>query len=202
MKDWGRETKPFTRLNLYDIHIYVFMADIRKTFSKIYDQNIDKIYRFIFLKVNSQEIAQDLTSETFLKGWEAFQKSQKIENPRAFLYRIARNLVIDHYREKGKNKVISAEDIRIIDPRTDLEGRAVLMSDFENIKNVLTELNDDYQNVIIWRYIDDLPITEIAVLLGRTEDATRVLLHRALKTLRQSIDLQKTVENCSRPHSI
>jgi RNA polymerase sigma-70 factor (ECF subfamily) len=173
------------------------MADLRKTFSKIYDQNIDKIYRFIFLKVNAQEIAEDLTSETFLKGWEAFKGQKKIENPRAFLYRIARNLVIDYYREKGKNKVISAEDIRIIDPRTDLEGQAALMSDFENIKSVLTKLNDDYQNALIWRYLDDLSISEIARLLDRTEDATRVLLHRALKSLRQSIDLRKMVKNSS-----
>lgn len=161
------------------------MADLRKTFSKIYDQNIDKIYRFIFLKVSSQEIAEDLTSETFLRGWEAFKNQKEIENPRAFLYKIARNLVVDHYREKGRVKIISAEDTRLVDPRVNLEVRAAIMSDVENVKNVLTELNDDYQNAIIWRYIDDLPIPEIAVLLGRTEGATRVLLHRALESLRE-----------------
>lgn len=163
------------------------MADLRKTFSKIYDQNIDKIYRFVFLKVNSQEIAQDLTSETFLRGWEAFQKSQKIENPRAFLYKIARNLVIDHYREKGRVQVVSAEDTKIIDPHVDLEGKAALMSDVAQVKEVLAELKDDYQNAIIWRYLDDLPIPEIANLLGRTEPATRVLLSRALKALREEL---------------
>ncbi|PIU15604.1 RNA polymerase subunit sigma-70, partial [bacterium (Candidatus Gribaldobacteria) CG08_land_8_20_14_0_20_39_15] len=73
------------------------MANLRKKFSKIYDQYINKIYRFIFLKVNSQEIAQDLTSETFLRGWESFkEKNEEIENIQAFLYRIARNLVTDH----------------------------------------------------------------------------------------------------------
>ena len=52
------------------------MANPRKEFSKIFDKYIDKIYRFVFLKVNSEEIAQDLCSETFLRGWEAYQKAQ------------------------------------------------------------------------------------------------------------------------------
>jgi RNA polymerase sigma-70 factor (ECF subfamily) len=160
------------------------MANLRKIFSKIYDRYIDKIYRFIFLKVNSQEIAQDLTSETFLRGWESFKNGNKIENPQAFLYRIARNLVTDYYREKGRAQVVSAEYVPIADPRQDLEEKAMLTSDINIIRKALAGLSEDYQNVIIWHYLDDLPIPEIAVMLDRTEEATRVLLSRALKALR------------------
>jgi len=166
------------------------MANLRKIFSQIYDKYIDKIYRFVFLKVNSEEIAQDLTSETFLRGWESFKNGNKIENPQAFLYRIARNLVIDHYREKGRTQVVSAEFAPIVDPREDLEEKAILTSDVDRIKQVLVNLKEDYQNVIIWHYLDDLPIQEVAKMLDRTEEATRVLLSRALKTLKQSIDLR------------
>lgn len=155
------------------------MADLRKTFSKIYDKYIDKIYRFIFLKVSSQEIAQDLTSETFLRGWESFKNGTKIENPQAFLYRIARNLVTDHYREKGRTQVVSAEYASIVDPREDVEEAAVLRSDINTVRLALVNLKEDYQNVIIWHYLDDLPIQEVAKLLDRTEEATRVLLSRA-----------------------
>ena len=82
------------------------MDKLRKQFSHIFDKHIDKIYRFIFLKVNSQDVAQDLTSETFLRCWEKYRQNQeRIENINAFLYQIARILVIDHYREKGKNQV-------------------------------------------------------------------------------------------------
>ncbi len=175
------------------------MVNYRKEFSKIYDKCIDKIYRFIFLKVNSQEIAQDLTSETFLKGWEAFKKSQnpghnnqKIENPSAFLYQIARNLVVDHYREKGKAQVISAEYTPIIDPKQDLEEKSLLESDIGQVRLALTDLKEDYQNVIIWHYLDDLPISEVAKMLGRTEETTRVLLHRALKAIRNEINRTQT----------
>lgn len=165
------------------------MANLKKVFSKIYDQYIEKIYRFIFLKVNSEEIAQDLTSETFLRGWENFKENgDKIENPPAFLYQIARNLVVDHYREKGKAQVVSAEFAQILDPRPDMEEKAILRSDVEQIREVLTNLKEDYQNVIIWYYLDDLPICEVAKLLDRSEEATRVLLHRALESLRKKVN--------------
>ena len=163
------------------------MANLRKIFSKIYDRYIDKIYRFVFFKVNSQEIAQDLTSETFLKTWESFKNGNKIENPQAYLYKTARNLVIDFYREKGKVQIVSADNPLIPDPAPNLEEKAMLSSELGQIRQALTELNDDYQNVIIWYYLDDLSISEISQMLGRTDDATRVLLHRALKTLKEKL---------------
>ena len=164
------------------------MANLRKTFSKIYDRYIDRIYRFIFLKVSSQEIAQDLTSETFLRGWESFKNGNKIENPQAFLYKIARNLVTDHYREKGKTKIVSAEYVKITDPRTNLEEKALLESDFNNVRTALVSLKEEYQDIIIWYYLDDLSISEIAKMLDKSEGATRVMLYRALKTLRAVIN--------------
>lgn len=165
------------------------MANLRKVFSKIYDQYVERIYRFIFLKVNSQEIAQDLCSETFLRTWEKFSQGRgnPIENPRAFLYQTARNLVIDHYRQKSKTQTISAELTPIIDPRQDLEEEAMLRSDLNAIRTALAGLKEEYQDVIIWHYLDDLPIKEVAKMMGRTESATRVLLHRSLKALKSQL---------------
>ena len=169
------------------------MEKKRKEFSKIYNKHIDKIYRFIFLKVNSEEVAQDLCSETFLRCWESYQRNQgqesEIQNIQAFLYRIARNLVTDHYRQKGRAEVISVEAMPIIDPQPGLEEKMALNSDLEQVKIALAELNDDYQNVVIWHYLEDLPISEVAKMLGRTEEATRVLLHRALSALRGKVNL-------------
>jgi RNA polymerase sigma-70 factor, ECF subfamily len=164
------------------------MANYKKEFSKIYDQYIGKIYRFIFLKVSSEEIAQDLCSETFIKALGAF-KQEKIDNPQAFLYKIAKNLVIDHYRDKGRTKIVSSDDLPIIDPRPSLAENAALSSDLEIVKNGISNLKEDYQNVIIWHYLDDLPICEVAKLLDRSEEATRVLLCRALESLRGNINL-------------
>jgi RNA polymerase sigma-70 factor (ECF subfamily) len=162
------------------------MADTRKTFGQIYDRYIEKIYRFIFFKVNSQEIAEDLASETFLKTWKVFKNEEKsIENMQAFLYKTARNLVIDYYRKNGKVQIVSVDNPSITDPSQNLEEKEMLRSDVNMVKAALTNLKDDYQNVIIWHYLDDLPIEEISYILGRTEDATRVLLHRALEALKK-----------------
>lgn len=163
------------------------MANPRKIFSDIYDKYIDKIYRFVFLKVSSPEIAQDLTSEVFLRGWEVFKERKDIKNPPAFLYQIARNLVIDHYREKGKVRVISAEYTQITDPRVNLEEKAVLSSDLDTVRLAIANLNEDYQTVIIWRYLDDLSVPEIAKILDKSEGAVRVSLHRALKSLKDEL---------------
>jgi len=159
------------------------MPDKRKEFSKIYDKYIEKIYRFIFMKVSAEDVAQDLCSEAFIKGWEVFNQ-EKIENAQALLYRIARNLVIDHYREKGRTQFVQVDDLPIIDPRHNIEEMADQKLELEQVKRGISALRDDYQDVIIWHYLDDLPIPEVAKLMERSEDATRVLLHRALESLK------------------
>lgn len=171
------------------------MSNLKEKFSEIYDQYIDKIYRFVYFKVSSQEIAEDITSKVFLKGWEAFQ-SQDVLNPNAFLYQIARNTVIDHYRENAKMKVISAEITpQIIDPGTGLEEMAILSSEFQEAKLAIQNLKQDYQDIIICHYIDDMKIPEIAVIMGKPEGTVRVMLHRGLKALKKEIEAKKIQES-------
>lgn len=162
---------------------------IRKKFEKIYDKYVDQIYRFIFLKVGSRETAEDLTSEVFLKTFEIFKKrDRKIKNERAFLYQIARNLVIDFYREKGKFKIVSTSDYKeIIDENQDLEQKMFLDSEIEKIRKAISSLKEDYQDVILLRYVDNLKISEISQILNKSEQNVRVLLHRALRSLREKI---------------
>ncbi len=168
------------------------MSDPRKKFSQIYDRYIDKIYKFVFFKVNSQETAEDLTSEAFSRTWVVFKEKQgEIRNVRAFLYKTANNLVIDHYRQKGRANIVSVNNPftpSIIDPTQDLEKRVLLNSDMDKVRQALLHLKEDYQNVIIWHYLDDLPISEISGLLNRSKQTTRVLLHRALRALRTAIN--------------
>lgn len=163
------------------------MEETNKKFSQIYDRYVEKIYRYVFLRVNSREAAEDLTSETFLRGYEAFKKTgKKIENPQAFLYKTARNLVVDHYRGKGRAQLVSIEDsnLQFADNKINLEKDAIVASDLDQVRKAMAGLNEDYQNAIIWRYLEDLPIKEVAHLLDRSEEATRVLLHRAMNELK------------------
>jgi len=166
------------------------MPNLKKAFSKIYDQYIEKIYRFIFLKVNSKETAEDLTSETFLKCWEAF-KEKEIENPQAFLYQIARNLIVDHYRQKEKFQTVPIENNPISDPRQNLQEASNLNLEIERVRTALSKLKDEYQDVLILYYLEGIPVRKIAKILDRTEIATRVLIHRALNSLREELKIQK-----------
>lgn len=166
------------------------MDSASEQFGKIYDQYIDKIYRFVYLKVNSQETAEDITSKVFLRGWESFQKQgAEIKNPSAFLYQIARNAVVDHYREKGRTKTVSADDtLNLADPGIDAHEQAVLNADITVIKSAVQKLKKEHQEVIIWHYLEDMPISEIAQMVGKPEGTVRVILHRGLKSLKDIIN--------------
>lgn len=156
-----------------------------KEFTDFYNKNIEKIYRFIFLKVDSQETAQDLTSEAFLKFLNYAARGEKIENPRAFLYRVARNLIIDSYREKSKSVLPLEEAITVADSRQNPDVGVILTSDMESVKKALANLNDEYADIITWHYLNDLSTKEIGQILERPEGTVRVMLHRGLKELKK-----------------
>jgi len=172
------------------------MSSLQKQFEKIYDQYIDKIYRFIFLKVSSKEISEDLTTQVFIKGWEKFKEpGKKIKNPSAYLYQIAKTEIADYYREESKFRIISSEINQelfnqIIDFNSSkIEEDLTLKREIELLKTALDQLRDDYQNLIIWRYLDELSPKEIAEIIEKPEGTTRVMLSRALEELRGKMEL-------------
>lgn len=164
------------------------MENNKEIFTKIYDTHVEKIYRFIFLKVSSQDIAQDLCSQTFIRAWDRFKDdSGGIDSPQAFIYQIARNLVIDHYRERGKAQFVQIEKLPIIDPRTDIEEKSLQDSDFGDIRAVMANIRPEYQDIVTFHYIEQLTVPEIAKMLNKTEGNVRVTLHRALKSIKSKI---------------
>ena len=159
-------------------------------FSLIYDEHVPKIYRFIFLKVSSREIAEDISSEVFVRTWSEFNK-QDIRNIQAFLYGVARNLIADHYRVQSKVKIVSVEaTFDVQDEQDNLQERANVGSDMEMVRKALSDLNDDYQDLIIWRYLEELSIPEIAEITGKSEENVRVGIHRALKSLKGRLPVE------------
>lgn len=165
------------------------MAEDRKEqFGRIYDEYIDKIYRFAYLKVNSKEIAEDITSKVFTNGWEAHKNQNGLANPGAFLYKTARNAVIDYYREKGKTRIVPIDNIApLSDQKERLGQRAEINADIELVKSAIQNLKKDYQDVLIWHYLDDVPVPEIANIMGKPEGTIRVMLHRGLKEVRENM---------------
>lgn len=165
---------------------YPKMADYKQKFNKIYEEHVEKIYRFVYIKVSSKETAEDLTSHTFTKAWQAIKSGTEIKNPKAFVYQIARNLVIDFYRGKAKHSTIPEEFINSVpDNSVSIEKQVQFSSDLDNTMELLSKLKPEYQDVVVWHYLDDLSIKEIAKILEKTEDNIRVTLHRALNSLKE-----------------
>lgn len=161
-----------------------------EAYGKFYDLYVKRIYRFIYFKVNSVAETQDLTSETFLRVWQSIREGKEIRNLNAFIYIIARNLVIDFYRRKNTDAV-SLDDENapeIPDSGKDILQEQMIDSDLQATIKGLDKLKDEYKEAIVLKYFDELSISEIAEVLNKSKGAVRVLLHRALNTLKENIN--------------
>jgi RNA polymerase sigma-70 factor (ECF subfamily) len=166
-----------------------------QAFGRLYDRYVTSIYRFVYVKISAKETAEDITSETFLRCWQHIQSRRRIQNLRAFLYQIARNLVIDHYRrmasqpeavtatvtfsEDGASSGIEAEWSDGNRGRVLMEAR----TDVALLMQQIARLKEDYQDVLQLRLIDGLGFGDIADILGKTPGNVRVIYHRAMKSL-------------------
>ncbi len=171
------------------------MDALKEKFTALYDQNIEAIYRFVYLKVSSQDIAEDLTAEVFMRFWKKLTQAE-IENPRAFLYQVARNVVADHYRSRNSRLVDLAETEELVEtPRLSLEEIVDIGVQMEHVQKALAVLHDDYQNYIIWRYLEELSVPEIMEITGKREENVRVGIYRALQALRKCLELEKAASS-------
>jgi len=166
-------------------------------FSKIYDTYVEKIYRFVYLRINSKEEAQDITSQVFLNFLSKSNKITKLNTGdivslQAFLYKIAKNLLIDTYRRKGQ-VTFSLDDENIQNTVVvDLKENDKL--DYENniglIRENLNQLRSPYWEAVVWHYLEELDIDTIAKILNKTPGYTRVILHRGLNQLKKGVEKQ------------
>ena len=167
----------------------------KEVFIQCYDLYVDQIYRFIFYKIGNAEEAEDLTSAVFLKIWNFIRSNQvdEYKSLKSLIYRIARNTVIDQYRKNSVREEYSispADENDIIDYKQDSAALTDIAIDKEMITAKLMELKDEYREMIVLRYIEELSISEIADILGKSSGSVRVDLHRALKTLKNILGVK------------
>ena len=162
-------------------------------YGKLYDLYAEKIYRFIYFKVSSVADAEDLTAEVFLKTWEHINSGKEVRKFAGLLYRIARNKVVDFYRHRqvaGETQI----DEMMLKQLSDEGGaaeRLTTLNEAEAVIKNLKKLKDEYREVLTLRYVDELTLGEIAEILGKSQVNARVLLHRALKTLKKVMEDKK-----------
>lgn len=154
-----------------------------EAFGKIYDILVKPIYRYIFCRVE-QQIAEDLTEETFLKAWQNLSKYKQGKHPfSSWVFKIAHNLVCDYYR---KHEISTEVDETLPDDKLDSSPSYQLNVKLNELKlkNALQKLPENYQQVIVLKYINEQENAEIAKIIGKTEGAVRTLQFRALEKLR------------------
>lgn len=156
-------------------------------FGLLYDKYHERIYRFVYLKVSHREEAEDLTHQVFLKAWQNIENYKHKGFPfSSWLYQIARNHIIDHYRtRKPLISIERIEEVEIVpfENEKDIDDKNTLAK----IQKAITLLPQEQQDIIIMRFVEELSPKEIARALEKPESTVRVLQHRAIKNLKKII---------------
>lgn len=161
---------------------------LKQSFEEIYEQYAKAIFRFAYVKVSNYDVAQDVTADTFLRFWKIFSSDKLVQNPRALLYVIARGLVIDHFRGKNKKPIpIDVVDERLFSTVDNTPEKLEIKEQVVVVLKKLNELKKEYGDIIILHYIEEFEISEIASMLHKKENTVRVLLFRALKSLKEKL---------------
>jgi RNA polymerase sigma-70 factor, ECF subfamily len=152
-------------------------------FGCLYDRYFDPLYKYIFFRVSSKAEAEDLTEEVFLKTWEALHVPRApMINFRAWLYRVAHNIVVDHYRASKKTDPLH-QSSSFRETGESMEKIVEKKQTAEEIARAVAQLEPRFQQVITCRFISGLSHAETAEIMGLNINNLRVLQYRALRKL-------------------
>jgi RNA polymerase sigma-70 factor (ECF subfamily) len=167
------------------------MNTLEQEFMDNYDENASHILKHIYYRVSDWELARDLTQETFFKTWNHIaSRGKKIDNLKTFTYRIAHNLIVDHYRRKPRIPLsLEAVDTDKIYSEPVQEKEIDRAIDEKLLKKKLSSMEEPYRQIIIHRYLNDLSIKEISIITGKSENNISVMIHRAIKILKNKYTL-------------
>ncbi len=169
------------------------MKEIEEEFLKTYNTYSDQIFRLIFFKLNDREKAKDFTQEVFMKTWVYISKNGRVENDKAFLYKIANNLVIDEYRKKGRANVRSLDELMEDgeDFGTDEQESMIDKIDSKGALDLIKSLPEDYSEILFMRYVEELGVSEIASITGQSVNVISVRINRGIKKLKEIVKNKK-----------
>jgi RNA polymerase sigma-70 factor (ECF subfamily) len=153
----------------------------------LYDRYVGRIYSYIYHRVGQADLAEDLTAQVFARMLEAIQEGRAWRTSfSGWLYRIAHNLVVDHYRRRGRATFVELEEAQPIvadegDPVRKVEARL----ESEHLRAALAKLTEEQAQVIALRFLDEFSIAEVAAMMDKTEGAIKALQYRAVLALRR-----------------
>jgi RNA polymerase sigma-70 factor (ECF subfamily) len=153
-----------------------------KSIGLLFERFQQSIFRYMYYRVGERYIAEDLTSEVFVRMVRGLATYQPQESPfQSWLFQIARNLAVDYFRKSGRSEPLN-DEVRDSDllPEAALERTLT----HEELRLALTRVNDEQREVIILRFVLQMPIEDVAQLIGKSTDAVKGLQRRGLQALR------------------
>ena len=159
-------------------------------FSELYRAHVKDVYSYSYYRIGNHHDAEDLTEQTFLQAYRHFERAQRESNGRPlrpWLIRIAHNLAANYHRDRSRRPQTHLEDAAVI---TAPHATEDLVEGREELKHVLAgvaRLPEDRREALILRFAVGMDNREIARALGRSEGATKVLIHRAIRQLEHGL---------------
>jgi RNA polymerase sigma-70 factor (ECF subfamily) len=177
-----------------DLHPTTPKAELDRQFSELYRTHLRDVYSYAYYRIGNHHDAEDLTEQTFLQAYRHYERALRESDGRPlrpWLIRIAHNLAANFYRDRARKPQASIEDADAISaPHTTetlVEGREEL----EQILAGVQRLPDDRREALIMRFALGMDNREIARAMGRSDGATKVLLHRAIKQLEEIVAIEQ-----------
>jgi RNA polymerase sigma-70 factor (ECF subfamily) len=159
-----------------------------KALAEIFDAYYERIFAYIYRRVGSPSQCEDMAGEVFLRLLEALKTDRGPRtNLLAWLYRVAHNMIVDHYRRQSKTATQPLEDwlVSLPDNPTERVEREMLQ---EQIRLAVSRLTQDQQQVIVLKFVEELTNAQVGMVMGKPEGAIKSLQHRALAALRRQME--------------
>jgi RNA polymerase sigma-70 factor, ECF subfamily len=169
-------------------------ALLDRQFSEFYRAHLRDIYNYTYYRTGNHHDAEDLTTQTFIQAYRHFERAQRESNGRPlrpWLIRIAHNLAANYYRDRSRKPTAVLDEASAVGGSMDTEQLVEEREELAHVLDAVRALPDDRREAMIMRFALGMDNREIARALGRTDGATKVLIHRALRQLEAEIEKRK-----------
>ncbi len=163
----------------------------QEAFAELYNAYVDKIYKYLYYKVGNPLDAEDLCEQVFLKAWEAIGRYAWCGHPfSSWLYRLAHNLVVDHYRTRRDTMPLN-DMVMTAGEAIQVDNMLRQTLDAAELRQALSQLTPEQRQVIALKFIEGFDNAEIARMMHKKEGAIRALQYRALRSLQSILEAEE-----------
>ena len=163
----------------------------KEAFGELYERYLQKIYSYVYYRTGNEHDAEDLTAKVFFRALSHIDKYVDKGVPfQAWLYRIAHNLVANWHRDQGRRKIIALDDFVAHSLKSEAPDRMTeVQEEQDQLMEAVRRLPEDRQQLLLLKFVEQMPNAEIGAIMGRTEGAIKSLYHRTLLALRDEMQM-------------